>query len=57
MENLIIWMSYGYGSFYFFGDFIGLRDNNLKYMALLGLSLGCVREISGKNLMYLLFKK
>lgn len=57
MEDLIIWMSYGYGSFYFFGSFIGLEYDNLKYMALLGLGLGCVRDISGKSLMNLLFKK
>jgi len=55
--ELVIWMGYGFYSFYVAGDVIGLRDTNLKTFALLGLGLGCLRELSGKSLLDLVFKK
>lgn len=57
MENLVIWMSYGYFSFYIAGNFIGFDGNNLKAIALLGLSLGCVSEITGKSILKLISNK
>ena len=55
--ELVIWMGYGFYSFYLAGDFIGLSNENLKTFALLGLGLGCVREFSGKSLIDLVFRK
>ena len=55
--DLVLWMSYGYFSFYITGDFIGLRSTNLKTFALLGLGLGCITELTGKNIIQLIFKK
>ena len=55
--DLVIWMGYGFFSFYITGDFIGVRDQNLKAFALVGLGLGCVRELTGKNLVDLVFRK
>ena len=43
--ELVIWMGYGFYSFYVAGDVIGLSDTNLKTFALVGLGLGCVREL------------
>ncbi len=57
MENLVIWMSYGYFSFYFAGNFIGVEGNNLKALALVGLSLGCITEITGKSIIRLITNK
>jgi len=54
--DLVIWMSYGFLSFYATGDFIGLRHQNLKSFALIGLGLGCIRELTGKNIISLIFK-
>ena len=54
--DILFLASYGFFSFYLSGDFIGLRDNNLKTFALVGLTLGCVRDLTGKNLIQLLFK-
>jgi hypothetical protein len=50
-------MSYGFFSFYAAGDFIGLRNTNLKTFALVGLGLGCITELTGKNIIQLIFKK
>jgi hypothetical protein len=50
-------MSYGYFSFYITGDFIGLRDINLKTFALIGLGLGCITELTGKNIVQLISRK
>jgi hypothetical protein len=55
--DLVIWMSYGFFSFYASGNFIGLRNTNLKTFALLGLGLGCITELTGKNIIQLIFKK
>jgi hypothetical protein len=57
MEDLICWMSYGFASFYFVGRFIGLRDDNLKNAALVGLVLGGIRDFTGKDIIYLFSKK
>ena len=57
MEDLIIWMSYGFASFYFAGRFLGIRDNNLKNIALFGLALGGLRDYTGKDIIYLFSKK
>jgi hypothetical protein len=57
MEDLISWMSYGFVSFYFVGRFIGLRDDNLKRTALVGLVLGGIRDFTGKDIIYLFSKK
>jgi len=57
MEDLIIWMSYGFASFYFAGRFLGLRDNNLKTTAIVGLVLGGIRDFTGKDIIYLFIKK
>ena len=54
--DLVIWMSYGFISFYVVGDFIGLRNTNLKTFALVGLGLGCIRELTGKNIIDLILK-
>ena len=54
MEDLIFWLGYGYFSFYLAGSFIGLRDNNLQYAAFVGLTLGGLRELTGKNILDLL---
>ena len=54
--DLVIWMTYGFTSFYAAGDFIGLREQNLKTFALFGLGLGCIRELTGRNLIQLFFK-
>ena len=54
--DLIISMAYGFWSFYFAGDFIGLRDTNLKTFALLGLGLGFLRELTGKTVIELIFR-
>lgn len=56
MEDLAIWMSYGYFSFYFAGSFLGLKDDRLKCAALVGLSLGCITNFTGKSIVDLLFK-
>ena len=56
MSDLVMWLTYGFGTFYFTGDFIGLKGQNLKMFALLGLTLGGVRELTGKSLVNLLFK-
>jgi hypothetical protein len=55
MEDLVLWISYGYFSFYFAGSFIGLKDNSLKGAALFGLSLGCISNFTGKSIVELLF--
>jgi len=57
MEDLIIWMSYGFFSFYFTSRFLGLRDDNLKNVALVGLTLGAIRDFTGKDIIYLFSKK
>ena len=57
MEDIIFWVSYGGISFYFAGSFIGLRDNSLRNIALLGLVCGSVRYFTGKPLTDLFFKK
>lgn len=54
--DLVIWMIYGFASFYAAGDFIGLRNTNLKTFALVGLGLGCIRELTGKNIIQFIFK-
>ena len=51
MEDILFWMGYGFSSFYLAGSFIGLRDNNLQYVAFVGLTLGCLRELTGKNIL------
>jgi hypothetical protein len=56
MENLVIWMSYGFFSFYSAGSFIGFKDIHLKNVALIGLGLGCLREFSGRTPLALLMK-
>lgn len=56
MEDLIFWMSYGFVSFYFAGRFIGIRDNYLKNVALIGLALGGIRDFTGKDIIYLFSK-
>ena len=55
--DIVLWMSYGFFSFYATGDFIGLRDTNLKTFALIGLGLGCIQEITGKNIVQLISRK
>jgi hypothetical protein len=55
--DLVLWMGYGFFSFYAAGDLIGLRDTNLKTFALVGLGIGCLSEITGKSLVELVFKK
>jgi hypothetical protein len=35
--DIVIWMTYGFFSFYVAGDFIGLRNTNLKAFALRNL--------------------
>lgn len=57
MEDLVFWMSYGFFSFYFAGRFLGIRDNNLKNVALCGLALGGLRDYTGKDIIYLFSKK
>ena len=56
MEDLISWMTFGFTSFYFAGSFIGFKGMNLKYIALLGLGFGCLRECTGHSLLELLMK-
>jgi len=56
MEDLVIWMTYGFTSFYFAGSFIGFKGMNLKYIALLGLGIGCLRECTGRSPLDLLMK-
>jgi hypothetical protein len=55
--DLAIWMTYGFVSFYATGNFIGLRDTNLKTFALIGLGLGCITELTGKNIVQLISRK
>lgn len=50
-------MGYGFYSFYAFGNVIGFQDTNLKTFALFGLGLGCLRELTGKSLIELVFRK
>ncbi len=56
MEDLIIWMTFGFLSFYSAGSFIGFKESSLKNIALLGLSLGCLREYTGRSPLALLMK-
>ena len=55
--ELVYWMTYGFISFYSVGDFIGLRHTNLKTFALIGLGLGCISELTGKNIVQLISRK
>lgn len=55
--DIVLWMGYGFFSFYTAGDLIGLRDTNLKTFALIGLLAGCVRDLTGKSPIELVFKK
>ena len=55
--ELVLWMAYGFYSFYAAGDFIGLRDTNAKTFALIGLGLGCLRELTGKSIVDLISRK
>ena len=55
--DIVIWMTYGFFSFYVAGDFIGLRNTNLKAFALIGLGLGCITELTGKNITQLISRK
>jgi len=57
MEDLVFYMTYGFFSFYFAGRFLGLRDDNLKNVALLGLALGGVRDFTGKTFIQFYFHK
>ena len=56
MEDLIIWMTFGFTSFYLAGSFIGFKDTSLKNVALIGLGLGCLRECTGRSPFDLLMK-
>jgi len=56
MEDLVIWMTYGFTSFYFAGSFLGFKDTSLKNVALIGLGLGCLREFSGYTPLALVMK-
>jgi len=57
MEDLVIWMTFGFFSFYSAGSFIGFKDTSLKNVALIGLGLGCFREFTGKSPLDWLFNK
>jgi len=50
-------MTYGFFSFYATGDFIGLRDTNLKTFALVGLTLGCITELTGQKIVQLISRE
>jgi hypothetical protein len=55
--DLVLWMAYGFGTFYFTGDLIGLKNQDLKAFALVGLSLGCLREYTGRSIIELLLRR
>jgi hypothetical protein len=55
--DIVFWMTYGFFSFYTSGSFLGLRDTNLKTFALIGLGLGCITELTGKNIVELISRK
>jgi hypothetical protein len=55
--DLVFWMAYGFGTFYYTGDLIGFKNQDLKAFALFGLSLGCLREYTGRSIIDLLRRK